>query len=480
MAKKSIKRNAIYSVLGEFVTLVFPLITFPYASRILLPEGIGIVNFANSIISYFLIIASLGISIYGIRELAKLKDDKYAQTKFVKEMILINFVCSIIAYFLFLISLYLIPKFSECRNLLLICSLKIIVVTFSADWIFSAMEDFKYITIRALIFRIISIFYLFIFVKTPEDIGHYTFFGIFNTIGATFTNLIRINKYIDLRIKTKIEIKKHLKPIFVFFAMTLVTSIYSVLDSSMLGFLSTNTELGYYSASTKLNHMVLSMLTAITTVLLPRLSMYIKENDMDSFNEISKKCSCVITILGIPIATGIFLLAKPFMLLLSGKAYIPAVPVMQLMTPIILIISIGSLVGVQILPALGKEKISLYSYIAGAVTNITLNAILIPKYGAIGAGIGTVFAELTVTLIEIIYVRKIIITKDLIISFFESIISSAIMIIPILFILNRFENILIQIGLSFIAGVILYFVFMLIFRNKYVLEYTKKFLHKEI
>lgn len=478
MVEKSLKENAFFSMLGEFITLLFPLITFPYASRILLPDGIGIVNFVNSIVSYFLIFASLGISTYGIREIAKIRNDKLAMVIFFKEVYLINFICSIIAYILFIASLFIIPKFYEYRNLLLICSIKILIATWGFDWFFSAMEDFAYLTTRSFIFKIISIAYLFIFVRTKDDIGHYVFFGLINTIGAMFCNILRINKYIDIKIKIKYQLKRHVKPIIVFFGMTLVTSIYNILDSTMLGFLSTNTELGYYSASTKLSHMVLSVLAGLTAVLLPRLSSYISKNDMTSFNEICKKCACIISLLGIPISFGLFLLSKPFILLLTGQNYMPAITVMQMMTPIVVIISFGSLIGVQILPALGKENISLISYIVGATINIILNAILIPKFGAFGAAIGTVCAEFSVTSIQLFFVRKIILTKDFVVCFFQSIVAGLLMILPIYQILRYFSNSILQIFISFISGLFVYSLFLFLNKNKIFIEYCKKLSNK--
>lgn len=478
MEQKSLKKNAFYSVLKVFLSLVFPLITFPYASRILLPEGIGKVNFANSIVSYFILIASLGISGYATREAVKVREDKLALTKLFKEIITINFICCIIAYLLFFIALFCIPKFSEYRSLLLVCSIKILFSVIGIDWIYTANEDFKYITIRSFCIQLLSLIYLFIFVHTKEDLIHYAIFGILTAVGSNIFNFLLVGKYIDIRYKTKLEYKKHLKAIIVFFCITIVTSIYTMLDTAMLGFISTDKEVGYYTASTKLGHMVLSMLTAITAVLLPRFTNYVQKEDKSSFEELISKSSNIIILLSIPMTIGLIFLSKPFMIVLSGIEFLPAVSCMKIISPIIIIISFGSLIGVQILPAQGKEKVSFISYIAGAITNIILNLLLIPKFNSLGAAIGTLCAESIVTGIQIIYVRKIIIKKDFLLSILQSLLSSGLMILCIILLETQIKNNILLLVISLPLGIIIYSIGLILLHNKYFLFYTKKILLK--
>ncbi len=478
MEQKSLKKNAFYSVLKVFLSLFFPLITFPYASRILLPEGIGKVNFANSIISYFIMIASLGIGGYATREAAKIRDDKKALTKLFKEIITINLVCCVIAYILFFLSLFLIPKFNAYHNLLLICSIKILFSVIGIDWVFTANEEFKYITIRSFFIQVFSLIYLFIFVKTKDDLIHYAVFGILTAVGCNLFNFFFVGKYLDFSYKPVLEIKKHLKAIIVFFGMTIVTSIYTMLDTTMLGFLSNDNQIGYYAASTKLSHMVLSMLTAITSVLLPRLTNYAQKKDNNSFNELVNKSANILILLSIPMTFGLMFLSKSLIILLSGEKYLPAIPAMRILSPLLIVISFGSLAGVQILPAIGKEKISFYSYIAGALTNITLNSILIPKYGAIGAAIGTISAETVVTTIQVFYTRKYIFTKDFFVTFIHTLISALIMTVFILIIEAKINIIILQLLVSFMTGIIIYSLMLLIFRNKFFILYFQKLLNK--
>ena len=478
MSEKSLKKNAFYSVLKVFLSLFFPLITFPYASRILLPEGIGKVNFANSIISYFIMIASLGIESYAIREASKIKNDKQALTKFFKEIISINIICCFIAYVLFFVALNLIPKFSDYRNLLLVCSVKIFFSVLGIEWIYICNEDFKYITIRTFFIQLINLLYLFIFVKTKDDIIHYAIFGILTAVGCNVFNFFCVGKYIDIRFHCKLEISKHIKSIIIFFGITLVTSIYTMLDTTMLGFLSNDTQVGYYASSTKLGHMVLSTLTAITTVLMPRLTTYNEKNDEKSFSELVQKSANVLLLFSIPMTVGIILLSNPLILLLSGKNYLPAIPTMITISPILIFISFGSLTGGQILPSIGKEKISFFSYICGAVCNLSVNFLLIPKIGSLGAAVGTVCAESLVTIIQIIYVRKIIFSKQLLKNFIQSLISSVVMGLFIIYITTIVTSIILQLIISIIVGIFIYGFLLFIQNNYYFKFYINKFLNK--
>ena len=165
MAEKSLKKNAVFSFIKSFMNLAFPVVTFPYASRILMPEGIGRVNFANSIVSYFSMLAGLGIASYATREAAKIRQDKVLLSKFSKEVFFINLASTFISYVLFFIALFCIPKFSEYRTLLLVCSTTIIFTTIGMGWLYSALEEFRYITIRSIFFQFVSLIFLFLFVR---------------------------------------------------------------------------------------------------------------------------------------------------------------------------------------------------------------------------------------------------------------------------------------------------------------------------
>ncbi|MCR4736075.1 MAG: flippase [Treponema sp.] len=473
MKEKSIKKNAFYSFLKAFFRLVFPLITFPYASRILLPAGIGKVNSANSISSYFHLLALLGIESYAVREAAKLKDDKQALSKFSVEILCINTVSMIISYSLFFLALYFIPKLSEIRNLLLVCGTGIFFSTVGMDWLFQATEEFKYTTTATFISQIIGVVFLFLFVKSDGDCIYYAVFSIITTVGRNICNIFYAHKFITFRIKEKLEIKKHLKPIFVFFGMTISTSLYETLDTTVLWALSTDTEIGYYSAATKITRIIVGLLVAVSAVLLPRLSYYKKNNEEEKINSLASEALNLIVLLSLPIVFGLIGIAKPLILIFCGKAYLPAIPSMYIISPLIYVMGISSLIGGQYLPAINKEKIPLISYISGAIINFTFNCLLIPSYGAKGAAIGSLLAETCVMLIQFIYIHKVFLNKEFIINTLQSLFSSTIMLVLIIILYRLLENYspFLQILVQISAGIIIYFIILMIFKNSLLKKY---------
>ena len=387
------------------MNLAFPVITFPYASRILAPEGIGKINFANSVVAFFVTLALLGTNSYATREAAKIRDDKYALSKFTKEILFINIFSTVFSYLFFFILVFTVKKFENYTVLLLICSIKIFFMIFGMDWLYAATEEFQYITIRSIIFQIISIVFLFLFVRSPNDLYWYALFGILSAVGSNICNFIHSRLYVDLSIHCKLEVSKHLKYIFTFFGMTLVANVYAVLDTTMLGFLTNDTQVGYYSAATKIVKMIIGILTSLATVLLPRLSYCIEKQDKNVFSSLLEKSMSVFWLLSMPMTVGIFLLTTPLLSTFSGTQFLDAQIPMKIISPLVFIISTASLLGSP-LSAMRKEKISLVAVICGAITNVTLNFCLIPKYGVSGAAIGTVVAESIVTGVQFIYLKS--------------------------------------------------------------------------
>ncbi len=478
MTDKLLIKNAFFSFVKAFLVLVSPLITFPYASRILLPEGIGKVNFANSVISYFLIFSSLGIKNYASREVAKLKDNKLELSKFVKEILLINSISTIVVYIIMILGIKAIPQLYNERYLLLLCSLTLIFTVFSVDWLYIGLEKFRFTTICSFFIQISCITLMFCFVNTKKDFFLYTFFlTICPCIITGFINFIYSFRFIDYQYKIKLNIKKHLVHLFTFFGMSFVASFYNILDSLMIGFLSSKTQLGFYSAATKVNHMVLGLITSISLILLPRLTDYFQKNKKE-FIDLSNKSISLVLFLAIPISIGIYCLSNPIIILLSGEAFLDSVIPMRIMTPIIIFIALSNIIGTQIFPAMNKEKITLVTFTFGAIVNIALNLLLIPTKGAIGAAIGTLFAELTVCIIQLLYLLYTEKIKIQFLQIFQFIFASLIMGIGVLSISNCISNVFLQILLSVFGGFFIYIIILIILRNKTIIQIQNILLSK--
>ncbi len=331
----SLKTNFAYSVARTFLQLLFPLVTFPYVSRVLLPEGLGKIQFAQSVVSWFVILASLGVNAYGIREGARLRDDKKALGTFAKEIFAIHLVATVVAYVLFGIALFMVPKLAEYRTLLFVCSANILFTTLGIEWLYGALEEYRYITVRSAFFQFLSLVLLFALVRSPDDYVVYALIGVGANALSAVCNLILSAKYIDFRSRASLGLFKHLRPMLLLFGTTLAISLYTILDTTMLGFLAGNTEVGLYTAATKLTKIVVVLVSALPTVWLSRFSLYADRGEADVIAALFRKAAQCVLMVTLPAMCGLFVLGKPLVLLFCGSAYAGSIPVMQLITPIV-------------------------------------------------------------------------------------------------------------------------------------------------
>ena len=407
MAKqKSLKVNFIMNAILTMSSFIFPLITFPYVSRILMPSGVGKVNFATSVINYFSMIAQLGIPTYGIRACARVRDDHEKLTRTAHELLFINIIMSIISYLGLFIALLVVPRLQSDRTLYIIVSFTIILTTIGMEWLYKALEQYTYITVRSLIFKAISVVAMLLLIHSKSDYVLYGAISIFAASASNIFNFINVHRYIGLRPVGNYNIKQHLKPVLVFFSMSVATTIYTNLDTVMLGFMKNDAEVGYYTAAVKIKNILVSVVTSLGTVLLPRASYYIQKGEIDQFKFLSKKALNFVCLLATPLVIYFILYAKQGILLLSGNQYMPAVIPMQLIMFTVLFIGMSNITGIQILVPLGYERIVLYSEIAGALTDLVINFLLIPELASSGAAIGTLVAEAVVLLVQYFSVRK--------------------------------------------------------------------------
>lgn len=397
---KSIKLNMIMNAVLSMSSFIFPLITFPYVSRILLPVGTGKVSFANSIISYFVLFAQLGIPTYGIRACAKLRDDRDRLSKTVQEVFIINMIMSIAVYIVFLAMLFIVPKMREEKSLFLVESSLIIFSAIGIEWLYKAMEQYTYITVRSLIFKLIALIAMFVLIHKEKDYVIYGAVSVFAASASSILNFFNAHKLVKIKPYKNYELKSHLKPIAVFFAMSCATTIYTHLDTVMLGFVKTDTDVGLYNAAVKIKSILVSVVTSLSVVLLPRVSYYIENNQTDEFRRITKKVINFVMLTAAPLMIYFMIYAKEGILLLSGKAYEGSVIPMQIIMPTLLFIGLTNVMGIQILVPMGREKQVLISEIAGAAVNLVLNSVLIPRFAAAGAAVGTLVAELVVWCVQ--------------------------------------------------------------------------------
>ena len=406
MKTNSLKRNVIMNIILTTSNFIFPLITFPYISRILTPVGTGKVSFATSLISYFSMIAQLGIPTYGIRACSKVRDDKDKLSKTVQEILLINIIMNIISYATLFIAIFAVPKLRTEKDLYLIVSITIFLTSLGVEWLYKALEKYTYIAIRSIIFKFVALICMFLFIHTEKDYVIYGGISILASSASYILNFINIRKYINFKKYKDYNIKRHFKPVLVFFLMSCATVIYTNLDTVMLGFMKSNADVGYYNAATKIKHILISIVTSLGAVLLPRLSYYVKQKRFDDFNKICIKAINFIFITSIPLCAYFMIFAKEGIMFLSGAEYAGAILPMIVIMPTLVLVGLSNISGIQMLVPLGKEKEVLVSEILGAITDILLNIIFIPKFGAAGAAFATVIAEIVVLLTQIYYINK--------------------------------------------------------------------------
>lgn len=401
----SIKKNFIMNAILTMSSFLFPLITFPYISRVLLPIGTGRVSFATSFIAYFNMFAQLGIPTYGIRACAKVRDDREELTRTAHELLMINLVMSLISYVILIFAIILVPRVRTDRVLILLLSSTIFLTAIGMEWLYKALEQYSYITIRSIIFKFVALIAMFLFVHKQEDYVIYGGITILASSASFIFNLINAHKYIDMRPVGNYHPMRHIKAVGVFFAMACATTIYTNLDTLMLGFMKTDIDVGYYNASVRIKTILVSVVTSLGTVLLPRASYYIEQGKLDEFRRISGKALNFVALAALPMMVYFILFARQGIFFLSGDAYAGAILPMQIIMPTLVFIGFSNILGIQMLLPLGRERIVLYSEIAGAITDLVLNAILIPHMAAAGAAIGTVAAELVVLIVQYINLK---------------------------------------------------------------------------
>lgn len=470
LKEKSLLKNYVFNLLKTFSNLLFPIITFTYSARILGVEGVGKVNFAKAVITYFSMIALLGMNYYGTREAAKLRDNKRRLSKYVHEMLLINGCMTIVAYLILFISMQLVPKFYDYKSLLIINGFAIALQGMGMEWLYQALEDYRYIAMRSVLFQIIALILMFLFVKESEDIIWYAFIYMLATSGSYILNFINAKKYIECKWYGDYEIKKHLRPLLWLFAMAISIELYTVLDTTMLGFLQGDKAVGKYVAAVKVNKLANTIITSVGVILIPRLSYYVGNGEMKKLKVLTEKTYNFVFLLSVPAAVGLFSLSDSIIRLFSGSEFLSAGFTMKLLVPIVLFIPFSVVTNQQTFVPMGKESLILVSTLLGAVTNMIFNLLLIPHYSENGAAIATVFAEMVVAIVCYLNARHFFEMRKIFRKYYQYWLAA----IPILVItklvemtiINYIFRMIIIVSLSFGS----YFSVLIILRNDYLLE----------
>ena len=482
MKNKSLKKSYFYNIIFTMINMVFPVITAPYLSYILGAENIGKINYATSIINWILIFTTFGIPRYGIREVAKNRNDKENLSNAFWNLLLIQLILSIIAIIIYLYIIFSFDVFRSERILYLMMVIMIILNIFSIDWFYQGIEEYKYITSRNLIIKIFSLIMIFTIINKKEQ---YLLYALINILALSFNNILNYlntKKFIQNKI-TKINILFYLKELKVYFITTFTISIYTQLDQIFIGSLS-QIDLAFYVRSKTIFSIGLNILNSLIIVLIPRLA-YLFEENFNEYKNILNKSINYIYLIGLPCSIGMISLSREIMIFLGGIEFIPASYSLNIIAILIVINSVGSWQINQVLLPYKYENLALRIQLGGAALSVILNIILIPRYSYIGAAITWIFTETFLVIVEAIVIKRK--CSELSIKYFNSslikyLISTVIMYIVVLIIKTTFSNNFVIIALSTISGAIAYMISVIILKDNIVCgivsELTNKYLKR--
>lgn len=414
---QSVKVNYILNLINTGTQMLFPLITFPYVCRVIEADGIGQINFFQSIISYISLFTCLGIPMYAIREIARDRSDVVQMNRTAMEILLLHSMLTLVGYAIVAILCLTVPQIQVNIPLFLILSLTIFFTAIGCEWFYQGIEDFKYITIRGLIIKTVSVVLLFIFVKSKTDLLYYGCYTVFGVLGGNIFNFFRLRKYIHREniIFSELHIKRHIKPVLKVFSFSVVTSIYLQLNTVLLGFLKNALAVGYFAAATKVMQMLLTMSACLGSVMMPRASHLIAENREDEFNRLIQKSYDFTLAIALPMTIGLIFCAPSLITALCGVKFEHSILPSQIIAPIILMVAISNVFGIQVLFPKGKINVVTLCCGIGAVADLILNLCLIPFFSYIATSIAYLGAEVATTVsmyfigrkyIPIIYFKK--------------------------------------------------------------------------
>ncbi len=387
----SLQKNAVMSGLNMGLSLIFPLITLPYVSRVLGVENIGKYNFSNNFVSYFILIATLGVNTYGIRECAKVREDSDKASAFVSQIFSINMVTTFASYLLLFAILFGFESFASYRGCVLIFSSTLLFTGLGVEWVYKAYEQFTYITVRNAVFKLAALGLLFILVHDEGDYLKYAAVTVFATCGSSLLNFIHSRKFCRIRITRHIDWSVHMRPLIILSASAIAVHIYNSSDTLMLGLITNEYYVGLYAISSKIYLMAKSILLALLSVAIPRLSIMI--SDRKRFGVLVGKIADVMNFFALPLVIGIFLISDEIVCILAGQDYLGASPSLKILS-IAIICSMYAWISSEcvLIPA-GREKESFISTGIAACINIGLNFVLIPLWNVNAAAVTTVIAE---------------------------------------------------------------------------------------
>ena len=403
--QKSLVKNYIYNLSYEILVILLPLVTIPYLARVLGAKNLGIYSFTLSISTYFILFGSLGIALYGKREIAFVQDDKDKYTKLFWELLILRFLSMVISIAIFyVLFVYQNNEYSIYYKILL---LEMFAAIIDISWFFQGLEEFKKVVIRNTAVKLISVACIFIFVKSSDDLKAYFLIYVFGIVFGNLSLWLYLPKFLNKFKFSNLDIKKHIRPTIALFIPQIAIQVYTVLDKTMIGVIvSDKSEVGFYDQAQRIVKILLTIITALSAVMLPRIASFFANKETDKIKKYIENSFVFVFFLSIPMIFGIFIIADDFVPMFFGKGFDKVTILIYIMCPILLIIGFSIVIGLQYLLPTNRQKEFTISVLVGMFVNFFVNLALISKYGSIGAAIGTLVAEFCVTFTQFYFIRN--------------------------------------------------------------------------
>jgi O-antigen/teichoic acid export membrane protein len=469
MTVKSLKINGFMYTMKVVVTLLFPLISFPYMSRILGPQGVGWINFATSFSGYFVLFAGIGIPFHGIREISRVRDDEIELAAKTKEIFLMHMLASFISFLVYLFVINMQKDLMHQHLIFVVMSFSIPLTALSMDWFYQGMEKYVYITIRTILFSIVSLVALFIFVRRPEHYVVCAAISIFASLGSSVLNFWNARKFIFSPKTRPLKFRSHLKSMGKSYAILLVSSLYLNIDVVFLGVLSQPENVGYYTAASRFLTAVWSLISSFGATLVPRLSYFNEKGQEKEFQAVINKSIEITMLLCLPAMVGSMVLSNEIILIFAGEKFLPAVSCLNITLPGLMFAALANIFAWQILFPKNKDGGVIFSLGIAAAISLASNFVLISNYHHIGAAVSKLLAE-TVVFIALYFQAK----KICEIKLFDWLVlrvyifSSLLMMMAIFLVKILIINLYLKLVVSISLGVFLYFYVLMIFKVKIV------------
>lgn len=474
----SIRRNFVYKLLYEILALAAPLITAPYVSRVLGAEGVGIYSYSQSCIAYFTMFAVLGTNIYGMREIARCRDDKTVYSKTFWEIEILTVITSTVCVILWV---GITIQSTEYKPYFLALVPTLFASMFDISWFYTGQEAVGYTVFWNAICKIAGVVLIFSFIKSKDDVVAYI---MLNSLILMFGNLsmwIFLPKFL-VRVSVKsLRIWHHFKETLIYFIPTIATSIYTVLDKTLIGLITNDAyQNGFYEQATKIiNISKTASFVALNSVMGARLAYLFAENKIEEAKSKIKTAMNMILLLTIGSMFGVVAIASDFVPVFFGEGYEPVIDLLYLMAPLIVIIGISNCIGTQYYTPIGKTKIASLYMIAGSVVNLILNILFIPVLGAKGAVIGSIGAEAVITMLFVHFDERYITWKYLLMIGYKKVIAGLLMLLMIRTMsLNLNLSGIVLVCVQVIVGILTYFLMLLLLRDSMIQRFVTELLNR--